>query len=125
MLVEPETRRLDGEVREVSMPPLVPRVTHGSLADLPFENAAADPDRPVISRRTPEGDGWTDLTAADFAAEVLAVAKGLIAEGLAPGDRIAVMARTRYEWTLLDFAAWAASLVTVPVYPTSSVFQSR
>ncbi|MHB9859852.1 AMP-dependent synthetase/ligase [Streptomyces sp. YIM S03343] len=125
VLVEPETRRLDGEVREVSMPPLVPEVTHGSLADLPFENAAVDPDRPVISRREADGGGWTDLTATEFAAEVLAVAKGLIAEGLAPGDRIAVMARTRYEWTLLDFAAWAAGLVTVPVYPTSSLFQTR
>jgi long-chain acyl-CoA synthetase len=123
-LVEPETRRLDGEVREAYVPPLVPPVTHGSLADLPFENAAAAPDQRVISRRTAEGD-WQHLTAAQFAAEVLALAKGLIAEGLAPGDRIAVMARTRYEWTLLDFAAWAAGLVTVPVYPTSSVFQAH
>lgn len=65
------------------------------------------------------------MTATEFAAQVLAVAKGLIAEGLAPGDRIAIMARTTYEWTLLDFAAWAAGLVTVPVYPTSSVFQVR
>ncbi|MEU6403680.1 AMP-dependent synthetase/ligase [Streptomyces sp. NPDC046985] len=121
---EPQTRRLDGEVREAYVPPLVARVTHGSLADLPFENAGADPGRAVLSRRTEQG-GWTDVTAAQFAAEVQAVAKGLIAEGLMPGDRIAVMARTRYEWTLLDFAAWAAGLVTVPVYPTSSLFQTR
>jgi long-chain acyl-CoA synthetase len=124
VLVEPELRRLDGEVREVAVPPLVPPVTHGSLADLPFENAAAVPGRAVLSRRAADG-GWSDVTAAGFAAEVLAVAKGLIAEGLVPGDRIAVMARTSYEWTLLDFAAWAAGLVTVPVYPTSSVFQTR
>ncbi|MEV5339373.1 AMP-dependent synthetase/ligase [Streptomyces sp. NPDC052676] len=124
VLVEPELRRLDGEVREVAVPPLVPPVTHGSLADLPFENAAAAPGQVVLSRRG--GDGrWADVTAARFAAEVLALAKGLIAEGLAPGDRIAIMARTSYEWTLLDFAAWAAGLVTVPVYPTSSVFQTR
>ncbi|QIJ64097.1 AMP-dependent synthetase/ligase [Streptomyces sp. JB150] len=124
VLVAPEIRRLDGEVREAAVPPLVPPVTHGSLADLPFENAAAVPAQAVLSRRT--GDGtWADVTAAEFAAHVLAVAKGLIAEGLAPGDRIAIMARTTYEWTLLDFAAWAAGLVTVPVYPTSSVFQTR
>ncbi|MFC9915460.1 AMP-dependent synthetase/ligase [Streptomyces sp. NPDC127197] len=124
VLVEPEIRRLDGEVREVAVPPLVPPVSHGSLADLPFENADAAPGHPVLSRRT--GDGrWADVTAAEFAAQVLAVAKGMIAEGLMPGDRIAVMARTSYEWTLLDFAAWAAGLVTVPVYPTSSVFQTR
>ncbi|MET8413228.1 AMP-dependent synthetase/ligase [Streptomyces sp. NPDC005195] len=123
-LVEPEIRRLDGVVREVSVPPLVARVTHGSLADIPFDNATEAPGEPVLSRKDPDG-GWQDVTAAEFAAQVLAVAKGLIAEGLAPGDRIAIMARTTYEWTLLDFAAWAAGLVTVPVYPTSSLFQVR
>ncbi|MFI9616070.1 AMP-dependent synthetase/ligase [Streptomyces sp. NPDC052023] len=124
VLAEPEIRRLDGEVREVAVPPLVPPVSHGSLADLPFENAAAVPDRPVLSRRGDDGS-WADVTAAEFAAQVLAVAKGMIAEGLVPGDRIAIMAQTSYEWTLLDFAAWAAGLVSVPVYPTSSVFQTR
>ncbi|MFG2134592.1 AMP-dependent synthetase/ligase [Streptomyces sp. NPDC048751] len=123
-LVAPETRRLDGVVREASMPPFALPVTHGSLADLPFDNAAAAPDAVVISRKT-QDDTWVDVTAAEFAAQVHAVAKGLIAEGLVPGDRVAIMARTRYEWTLLDFAAWAAGLVTVPVYPTSSVFQTR
>ncbi|GGQ82683.1 AMP-dependent synthetase/ligase [Streptomyces pilosus] len=124
VLVEPEIRRLDGAVREASVAPFAPPVRHGSLADLPFDNAAAAPDAVVLSRKTADG-GWRDVTAEAFAAEVLAVAKGLIAEGLTPGDRIAVMARTVYEWTVLDFAAWAAGLVTVPVYPTSSVFQVR
>ncbi|MEU8975476.1 long-chain fatty acid--CoA ligase [Streptomyces monashensis] len=124
VLVEPWIQRLDGAVREVHVPPFVPPVTHGSLADLPFDNAEAAPGAIALSRRMPEG-GWRDVTAADFAEQVLAVAKGLISEGLVPGDRIAVMARTRYEWSLLDFAAWAAGLVTVPVYPTSSVFQTR
>ncbi|MER6628853.1 AMP-dependent synthetase/ligase [Streptomyces sp. NPDC000987] len=123
-LVEPEVRKLDGEVREVSVPPLVPPATHGSLADLPFDNAAAAPGDRVLSRRTADGR-WADVTAAEFARQVLDLAKGLINEGLKPGDRIAVMARTVYEWTLLDFAAWAAGLVTVPIYPTSSVFQAR
>ncbi|MEU1008298.1 AMP-dependent synthetase/ligase [Streptomyces sp. NPDC005890] len=124
VLVEPGIRRLDGAVREASVPPFAPPVTHGSLADLPYENAEAAPDQVVLSRKRADG-GWTDVTAARFAAEVQAVAMGLIAEGLMPGDRIAVMARTTYDWTLLDFAAWAAGLVTVPVYPTSSVFQTR
>ncbi|WP_189217989.1 MULTISPECIES: AMP-dependent synthetase/ligase [Streptomyces] len=124
VLVEPELQRLDGVVREAYVPPLVAPVTHGSLADVPFANAVREPDKAVLSRRTGDGD-WTDVTAAEFAAQVLAVAKGLLAQGLAPGDRIAVMSRTTYEWTLLDFAAWAAGLVTVPVYPTSSVFQTR
>ncbi|MFF4506271.1 AMP-dependent synthetase/ligase [Streptomyces sp. NPDC001401] len=123
-LVQPEIRRLDGEVREVSVPPLVALSTHGSLADLPFDNADTAPDARVLSRRTQDGD-WADVTAAEFAEQVLALAKGLISEGLVAGDRIAVMARTIYEWTLLDFAAWAAGLVTVPIYPTSSVYQTR
>ncbi|WP_329220046.1 AMP-binding protein [Streptomyces sp. NBC_01485] len=127
-LVEPETRRLDGVVREASVPALARPVTYGSLADLPYDNAAAAPEAVVLSRKEKDGDGdavWTDITAERFAAQVHAVAKGLIAEGLVPGDRLAIMARTTYEWTLLDFAAWAAGLVTVPVYPTSSVFQTR
>ncbi|AEY90946.1 long-chain-fatty acid CoA ligase [Streptomyces hygroscopicus subsp. jinggangensis 5008] len=124
VLVEPEIRRLDGAVREVAVPPFVPPVTHGSLADIPYENAETAPDQVVLSRKRSDG-GWRDVTAARFAAEVQAVAKGLIAEGLMPGDRIAVMSRTTYEWTLLDFAAWAAGLVTVPIYPTSSAFQAR
>ncbi|MFJ3235497.1 AMP-dependent synthetase/ligase [Streptomyces sp. NPDC086787] len=124
VLVEPLVRRLDGAVREAAVPPFAVPVTHGSLADLPFENADTDPGAVVLSRRTTDGR-WTDVTAGDFAAQVREVAKGLIAEGLAPGDRIAIMADTTYEWTLLDFAAWAAGLVTVPVYPTSSAFQTR
>ncbi|WP_244189770.1 AMP-dependent synthetase/ligase [Streptomyces incarnatus] len=122
--MEPWVQRLDGAVREVSVPPFASPVKHGSLADLPFDNADASPAAIVLSRRQQDGR-WADVTAAHFAEQVLAVAKGLIAEGLVPGDRIAVMARTTYEWTLLDFAAWAAGLVTVPVYPTSSVFQTR
>ncbi|MFE1295294.1 AMP-dependent synthetase/ligase [Streptomyces sp. NPDC058731] len=124
VLVAPETKRLGGAVREASVPPLAQPVRHGSLADLPFDNADAAPHAVVLSRRGP-GGRWTDVTAAEFAAQVQAVAKGLTSEGLVPGDRIAIMARTTYEWTLLDFAAWAAGLVTVPIYPTSSPFQAR
>jgi long-chain acyl-CoA synthetase len=102
----------------------VPPVRRGSLADLPYDNARRDPGTVAFSRKDPEGR-WYDVTAARFAADVHAVAKGLVAHGLRPGDRLALMARTTYEWTLLDFAAWAAGLVTVPVYPTSSAFQTR
>lgn len=122
--MEPEIRRLDGAVREVSVPAVVTSVTYGSLADIPFDNADQAPAATILSRRTPDGS-WAHVTAAEFAEQVLAVAKGLIAEGLVPGDRLAIMARTTYEWTLMDFAAWAAGLVTVPIYPTSSAFQVR
>ncbi|MGW1075574.1 AMP-dependent synthetase/ligase [Streptomyces sp. NPDC002537] len=120
----PRTTLVRGVVREAAVPPLTPPVTSGSLGDLPFENAALAPADVVLSRKQPDGS-WRDVTAATFAAEVLATAKGLIAHGLRPGDRLAIMARTTYEWTLLDFAAWAAGLVGVPVYPTSSAHQVR
>ncbi|WP_430479150.1 AMP-dependent synthetase/ligase [Streptomyces sp. P11-1] len=124
-LVEPTKKRDgSGRVREVSVPAFAPPVLRGSLAEIPFDNAREAPAEAVLSRKDAEGT-WHDVTAADFAAEVLAVAKGLLAEGLRPGDRIAIMARTTYEWTLLDFASWAAGLVTVPIYPTSSAFQAR
>ncbi|WP_433916691.1 AMP-dependent synthetase/ligase [Streptomyces sp. NBC_01744] len=124
-LVEPtKVRAADGSVRQVSVPPIAPPVRRGSLAEIPFDNAREAPGDPVLSRKQPDGS-WQDVTAEQFAGEVLAVAKGLIAEGLRAGDRIAIMARTTHEWTLLDFAGWAAGLVTVPIYPTSSAFQAR
>ncbi|MFD4695340.1 AMP-dependent synthetase/ligase [Streptomyces sp. NPDC058463] len=125
VLVEPtKVRAADGTVREVSVPLFAPTVRGGSLADIPFDNAREAPSEAVISRKQADST-WQDVTAAEFAEEVQAVAKGLIAEGLQAGDRVAIMARTTYEWTLLDFASWAAGLVTVPVYPTSSAFQTR
>ncbi|WP_354597263.1 AMP-dependent synthetase/ligase [Streptomyces sp. JL1001] len=125
VLIAPTKKRgPDGRVQEVSVPKFAPAVERGSLAEIPFDNAREAPGELVLSRRDSEGV-WRDVSAAGFAAEVLAVAKGLMAEGLRAGDRVAIMARTTYEWTLLDFAAWAAGLVTVPIYPTSSAFQAR
>ncbi|WP_406211039.1 AMP-dependent synthetase/ligase [Streptomyces decoyicus] len=122
VLVEPEKTLVGGTVREVYVPPLAPPVHSGSLGDIPFTNATEAPAEIVLSRKQPSGN-WHDLTAAEFAVQVRAVAKGLIAYGLHPGERVAIMARTTYEWTLIDFAAWAAGLVTVPIYPTSSARQ--
>ncbi|MFJ3508263.1 AMP-dependent synthetase/ligase [Streptomyces luteogriseus] len=110
-----------GVVREARVAPLAPRPTTGSIADIPFTNAAEAPDA-VVLRRERNGT-WQPVAAADFAREVTAVAKGLIAAGLEPGGRVAVMSRTRYEWTVLDFAIWSAGGQTVPVYATSSADQ--
>ncbi|TPQ21900.1 AMP-dependent synthetase/ligase [Streptomyces sporangiiformans] len=110
-----------GTVREARTPRLAPDATTGSTADLPFTNAAEAPDAVVLRRR--DHSGWLPVTAAGFAGEVTAVAKGLIAAGLEPGGRVAVMSRTRYEWTVLDFAIWAAGGQSVPVYATSSAEQ--
>jgi long-chain acyl-CoA synthetase len=70
-----------------------------------------------------DSDTWRPITAAEFAEEATAVAKGLVALGINPGDKVAIMSRTRYEWTLLDYAIWAAGAVPVPIYETSSVEQ--
>ncbi|MFJ8029965.1 AMP-dependent synthetase/ligase [Streptomyces sp. NPDC096032] len=114
-------RDAKGAVREVRAAPLAPALTTGSLADLPFAHAAETPDAVLVRRRV--RGAWHPVTAAAFATEVAAVAKGLIAAGLEPGGRVAVMSRTRYEWTVLDFAIWAAGGQSVPVYPTSSAEQ--
>ncbi|MBZ4020102.1 AMP-dependent synthetase/ligase [Streptomyces purpurogeneiscleroticus] len=124
VLVPPHKTVEDGVVREVSVPPLAPAVPAGSLGDIPFDNAAAAPTDVVLARKQHDGS-WRDVTAAEFADQVLALAKGLIAHGLNPGDRLAIMAGTSYEWTLIDFASWAAGLVTVPLYPTSSAHQAQ
>ncbi|WP_328747613.1 long-chain fatty acid--CoA ligase [Streptomyces sp. NBC_00285] len=110
-----------GTVREARTPALARPLTTGSIADLPFTNAAETPDAVILRRQ--EEDGWRPVTAREFAREVTAVAKGLIAAGVEPGGRVAVMSRTRYEWTVLDFAIWAAGGQTVPVYATSSAEQ--
>ncbi len=108
-------------MHESVMPALIEPRLEGSLADLPARNAERNPAGVALSRRS--GSGWADLTAADFATDVRAVAKGLLARGVAAGDRVAIMARTRYEWTLVDFAAWTAGAVVVPIYETSSTEQ--
>ena len=66
---------------------------------------------------------WTPVTLAEFDEALVAVAKGLVALDIQPGDKVGIMSRTRYEWTLLDFAAWAAGAVPVPIYETSSAEQ--
>ncbi|GAA3459020.1 long-chain fatty acid--CoA ligase [Saccharothrix longispora] len=92
-----------------------------NLTDMVWANAERFGNAVSFRRRV---DGtWVDVTARDFAAQVLAVAKGLVAAGLQPGDRVGLMSKTRYEWTLLDFAIWHAGCVVVPIYETSSAEQ--
>ncbi|MEY3076224.1 MAG: hypothetical protein RLZZ131_350 [Actinomycetota bacterium] len=100
---------------------IVPNATSGNLTNLVAERAWFEPERIMLSR--PLGDGWQKVTAKEFEAEVRTTAKGLIASGVGQGDRVAIMARTRYEWTILDFAIWFAGGTTVPIYETSSAEQ--
>jgi long-chain acyl-CoA synthetase len=108
-------------VREYSTALQVSVPTTGNLTDDVVRNGTTQPDRVAFARRT--ADGWTDVTAREFLDEVRAVAKGLVAAGVEAGDRVALLSRTRYEWTLFDYAIWFAGAVTVPIYETSSAEQ--
>ncbi|WP_330182985.1 long-chain fatty acid--CoA ligase [Nocardia sp. NBC_01503] len=78
-----------------------------------------------VAFRRPVDGGWADVTAAEFAAQVRAIAKGLIASGVQAGDRVALMSATRYEWTLIDYAIWTAGACTVAIYDSSATDQAR
>ena len=109
-------------MREYSIPAMVEVPAAASLADVVFTRAESQPHA-VMMRRLDRDGGWHDVTAGQFRDEVAALAKGLVAAGIEPGDRVALMSRTRYEWTLIDYAIWTAGAVTVPVYETSSIEQ--
>ena len=109
-------------VREIVIAPNVinePTVTIPSL----LQRHLGGPGDPVLFQTPTEQGGWEDVTASAFAADVTALAKGLVSRGIRPGDAVALMSRTRYEWTLLDFAIATAGAVSVPIYETSSPSQ--
>jgi long-chain acyl-CoA synthetase len=108
-------------VREYSTPSTMEPPTSGNLTDDVVSNARDHADQVAFSR--PGADGWEGVTAGEFHTHVAAVAKGLMAAGVDSGDRVALMSKTRYEWTLLDYAIWFAGAVTVPIYETSSTEQ--
>lgn len=116
-------RPLRSSVREYSTPLQVEVASEGNLTDDVVRNGVEVPDAIAFSRRTGQGGSWSDVTAAQFLEEVRAVAKGLVAAGIEPGDRVALLSRTRYEWTLFDYAIWFAGAATVPIYETSSTEQ--
>ncbi|WP_407836423.1 long-chain fatty acid--CoA ligase [Streptomyces sp. DSM 116496] len=108
-------------MQEITVPPVVTGSPVGGLADAVFLHAREAPGRVVLGRKS---DGvWGDVTSGELASEVLGLAKGLLAQGIRFGDRVAIMSRTRYEWTLFDFALWAIGAQPVPVYPSSSAEQ--
>jgi long-chain acyl-CoA synthetase len=108
---------------EHSTPALVEIPASANLTDVIFERAESEPHTVVLRRKAASGTAWRDVTAAEFGDEVAALAKGLIAAGIEVGDRVGLMSRTRYEWTLADYAIWAAGAVSVPIYETSSAEQ--
>ncbi|WP_248959402.1 AMP-dependent synthetase/ligase [Sphaerisporangium perillae] len=108
-------------MREYSVPVLVDVPPSANCADIVFERSEQEPSAVAISRKV--GDAWTPVTASEFRDQVAGVAKGLIDAGIEAGDRVALMSRTRYEWTVVDYAIWAAGAVSVPIYETSSADQ--
>jgi long-chain acyl-CoA synthetase len=106
---------------EFGIPALIEVPDSASLPGVVFSRAEASPEE-VMLRRQVDGS-WQDVTSGQFRDEVAALAKALIAAGIEPGERVALMSRTRYEWTLADYAIWSAGAVCVPVYETSSAEQ--
>ncbi|WP_300018693.1 long-chain fatty acid--CoA ligase [Pseudonocardia sp.] len=109
-------------MREYSVPATITVGDEENLVDAVFDTATNHPET-VSYRRRGEDGTWSEVSATQFAAEVTAVAQGLIAAGVAAGDRVALLSRTRYEWTLIDYAILAAGGITVPIYETSSAEQ--
>jgi len=109
-------------VRQHSIPALVQIPDSANLAEVVSRRAADHPGQVVLRRSTSPGT-WQDVTAGEFRDEVTVLARGLIAAGISAGDRVGLMSRTRYEWTVIDYAIWTAGAVSVPVYETSSAEQ--
>ncbi|MGV8851597.1 MAG: AMP-dependent synthetase/ligase [Rhodoglobus sp.] len=109
-------------MKQFDVPALVKADPEANATDLLIDRVAATPNNALFSLPTANG-GWSDVTSSEFLSQVKAVAKGLVAAGIQPGDKIGLMCKTRYEWTLIDFATWFAGAVLVPIYETSSPTQ--
>jgi long-chain acyl-CoA synthetase len=110
-------------VREFDVPASFTIGDHDNIVGSVFAHERDDPDH-VIFQRLVDG-AWTDVTCKEAADQIRSAALGLIAEGVKPGDRVALLSATRYEWPILDFAILAIGAVTVPIYETSSAEQVR
>ncbi|RDI68608.1 AMP-dependent synthetase/ligase [Nocardia pseudobrasiliensis] len=111
-------------MRELEVPATYTIPEVANMSDGAFRHAERTPGLVVFNKPDGKG-GWADVTATEFAATVTAVAKGLIASGIELGDRVGILAATRYEWVVLDFAVWAAGGCTVAIYDSSSAEQAR
>jgi long-chain acyl-CoA synthetase len=110
-------------VNEYVTPAVVQPDPDANITDLLLERVKETPERAIFA--LPTEDGWRDVTAAEFHRQVVALAKGFVAAGIEPGEKIGLMCSTRYEWSLIDFAVAFAGAIIVPVYETSAPFQVR
>ncbi|MEI6591030.1 MAG: AMP-binding protein, partial [Actinomycetes bacterium] len=97
---------------------LVDSPNNSNVTDLLLERVQSTPNLPLFSLQTEKG--WKDVSGADFLAQVENLAKGFIAAGIQPGQAVGIMSKTRYEWTLIDFAIWFAGAIPVPIYESSA-----
>ncbi|MFC4336797.1 AMP-dependent synthetase/ligase [Salininema proteolyticum] len=112
-------------MREFSVPEVVDVAPEDNTCTSLWRLAKEQPDFVLYERTRDDGQTWTAVTAREFLDEVIGVAKGLAESGIEPGDRVGLLSRTRYEWTLLDYSIWAAGGITVPVYESSSAKQAE
>ena len=106
---------------QFEVPAIVPADPEGNVSDLLAQRVQKTPDLALFS--VPEGTGWRDISAKDFETAVIALAKGFVAAGIQPGEKVGFIAKTTYDWTLVDFALFYAGAVMVPIYETSSPAQ--
>lgn len=106
---------------QFEVPAIVPADPQANVTDLLVERVKKTPGLALFA--VPDGDGWRDITASEFQKQVIALAKGFVAGGIQPGDKVGFVARTTYQWTLVDFALFYAGAVMVPIYETSSASQ--
>ena len=109
-------------MKSYDLPSLVESAATANITDLLVDRVAKSPNLPLYALQNQDGS-WSDLSAADFLSQVRALAKGFIASGIQPGQTVAIMSHTSFEWTLTDFALWFAGAVPVPIYETSSASQ--
>lgn len=108
-------------MKSIETPAIVAASPDDNTTDLLRERVLATPDDILFG--VPEGEGWRDISARQFESEVSALAKGFIEAGIEAGNKVAFMCKTKYEWTLVDFALWYAGAVMVPIYETSAPSQ--
>lgn len=106
---------------QFEVPAVVPADAQANITDLLVDRVKKTPDLALFA--VPDGAGWRDISAAEFHRQVIALAKGFVAAGIEPGDKVGFVARTTYEWTLVDFGLFFAGAVMVPIYETSSPTQ--
>ena len=109
-------------MEQFDVPAVVAADPEANATDLLVDRVAATPDLAIFSLPTAAGD-WEDVSAKEFLRQVVALSKGLVASGIQPGDKIGLICKTRYEWTLIDFATWFAGAILVPIYETSAPSQ--